>query len=73
MHIYLGSKCFPSHQARYRAQIKSAQPRILIYIFTDGSYTKGTRAHTHRELIREWIWEPKGSSLENILYMYVSI
>jgi len=26
--------------------------------------TKGTRAHTHRELIREWLWEPKGSSLE---------
>jgi len=24
--------------------------------------TKGTRAHTHRELIREWLWEPKGSS-----------
>jgi len=22
-------------------------------LFTDGSYTKGTRAHTHRELIRE--------------------
>ena len=21
-------------------------------VFTDGSYTKGTRAHTHRELIR---------------------
>jgi len=28
--------------------------------------TKGTRAHTHRELIREWLWEPKGSSLEYI-------
>jgi len=26
--------------------------------------TKGTRAHTHRELIRKWLWEPKGSSLE---------
>ena len=24
--------------------------------------TKGTRAHTHRELIRTWLWEPKGSS-----------
>jgi len=34
--------------------------------FTDGSYTKGTRAHTHREVIREWLWEPKGSSLEYI-------
>jgi len=28
--------------------------------------TKGTRAHTHRELIRTWLWEPKGSSLEYI-------
>jgi len=28
--------------------------------------TKGTRAHTHRELIREWLWEPKESSLEYI-------
>ena len=23
--------------------------------FTDGLYTKGTLAHTHRELIREWL------------------
>ena len=23
--------------------------------------TKGTRAHTHREVIRKWLWEPKGS------------
>jgi len=28
--------------------------------------TKETRAHTHRELIRKWLWEPKGSSLEYI-------
>jgi len=28
--------------------------------------TTGTRAHTHRELIRKWLWEPKGSSLEYI-------
>jgi len=34
--------------------------------FTDGVYTKGTRAHTHRELIREWLWEPKRSSIEYI-------
>jgi len=34
--------------------------------YTDGLYTKGTRAHTHRELICEWPWEPKGSSLEYI-------
>ena len=31
---------------------------------TDSLYTKGTRAHTHRELIREWLWKPKESSLE---------
>ena len=24
-------------------------------LFTEGLYTKGTRAHTHRELIREWL------------------
>ena len=28
--------------------------------------TKGTRAHTHRELIRTWLWEPRGSSLDYI-------
>ena len=32
--------------------------------YADGLNTKGTRAHTHRELIREWLWEPKGSSFE---------
>jgi len=31
-----------------------------------GYNTKGTPAHTHRELIREWLWEPKGISLEYI-------
>ena len=31
-------------------------------IIMDGLYTKGTRAHTQKELIREWLWEPKGSS-----------
>jgi len=30
---------------------------------------KGVRAPTHRELIREWRWEPKGSSLEYILVL----
>jgi len=39
---------------------------IYVYISTDGLYIKGTRAHTHRELIREWLWGPKGSSLEFI-------
>ena len=31
------------------------QARGVKPTFTDGSYTKGTRAHTHRELIREWL------------------
>ena len=35
-------------------------------VFTDGLYTQGTRARTHRELIREWLWEPNVSSLEYI-------
>jgi len=38
----------------------------IVFHFTDGLYTKGTRAHTHSELIREWLWEPKGSSLAYI-------
>jgi len=36
------------------------------YVSTNGLYTKGTRAHTHRKLIREWLWELKGSSLNYI-------
>ena len=35
-------------------------------LFIDGLYTKRTRAHTHRELIRKWRWASKGSSLEYI-------
>jgi len=35
-------------------------------VFTNDQYTKSTRAHTHKELIREWLWEPKGSSLERL-------
>ena len=37
-----------------------------VKIFIDGLYTTGTRAHTHRELIHAWLWEPKGSSFEYI-------
>ena len=40
--------------------------RLQLVIFIDGSYTKGTRAHTRREPIREWLWEPKRSSFESI-------
>jgi len=36
---------------------------LKVYMFTDGYILK---EHTHRELIREWLWEPKGSSLEYI-------
>ena len=33
--------------------------------FTDGSYTKSTRAHRHRELIREQLWfTPTGLGLK---------
>jgi len=42
---------------------------MYLYIspmYTDALYTKGTRAHTHRELIREWLWKLKGRSLEYI-------
>ena len=39
---------------------------VFILYSTDSSYTKGTRAHTHRELIREWLRESKGSSLDYI-------
>ena len=35
-------------------------------VFTNGLYTKGTRAHTQRELIREWLIEPTGGSLDDI-------
>jgi len=38
----------------------------LTLYYTDGLYTKRTRAHTHRALIREWLWDPKGDSLEYI-------
>jgi len=39
---------------------------MLIGSSTDGLYTKGTFANTHRELIREWLWEPNGGSLNYI-------
>jgi len=32
-----------------------------MFTFADGLYTKGTRAHTHSELIRGWWWQPKRS------------
>jgi len=42
------------------------QPALEEATITTVYNTKGTRAHTHRELIRKWLWEPKGSSLESI-------
>ena len=40
--------------------------RFLVLSLSQTVYnTKGTRAHTHRELIRKWLWEPKGSSLHH--------
>ena len=39
---------------------------VFMFIYPQTVYnTKGSRAHTHKEL-REWLWEPKGSSLEYI-------
>ena len=35
-------------------------------IITDDLYTKGTRAHTHRELIGEWLWDL-------FIYLYICI
>ena len=49
------------HRAKVRLSIK-----VVRDIHTYGLYTKGTRARTHRELIREWLREPKESSLEHI-------
>jgi len=46
----------PAPQKRTVAHLKN---QGFVFTFTDGSYTKGTRAHTHRELIREWLWEPR--------------
>jgi len=39
---------------------------VCTHIYTDVLYTKGTRAHTHIELIQEWLWDPKEGSLEYI-------
>jgi len=47
----------PSPKYRYLCMASTAHKAL-----TDGLYTKGTRAHTHRALIREWLWEPKGGS-----------
>jgi len=34
---------------------------------------KGIRAHTHRELIRKWLWEPKGSSRSQRLSQSITV
>ena len=66
-----GQGCGAGHVALERAVAKLAPAAALKILFTANSSqtvynTKGTRAHTHRELIRTWLWEPKGSSLEYI-------
>jgi len=53
MHIF-------QRENRVTPAAHGAKTRLLLK-FTDGLYTKETRAHTHRELIREWPWEPTGS------------
>ena len=54
--------CFASHSTGPFLDARSPgcavcqpQPPNSTFLFTDGLYTKGTRAHTHRELIREWL------------------
>ena len=32
---------------------------------------RSSEAHTHRELIREWLREPRGSSLALYIYAYI--
>jgi len=54
-------RCRGVEGVRHRADISLGAGDL----FADGLYTKGTRAHTHRELIRAWLWEPKGSFLES--------
>jgi len=61
---YLRS-CSRACRRHPRHQVRNGQSYIALYSQTVYN-TKGTRAHTHRELIRKWLWEPKGSSLEYI-------
>ena len=63
MYIYIG---FTKFKFTYTST------HVYMYTYTVTVYnTKGTRAHTHRELIRKWLWEPKGSSLEYTQYIPV--
>jgi len=45
---------------------RNVKEKQVTHTTIDGSYTKETRAHTHRKLIRIWLREPKGGSLESI-------
>jgi len=42
-------------------------------VFTDGSYVTSTRAHTHTELIREWVSEPKNRLSRNRIRVFVCL
>ena len=66
--IYMGThlsglsveESMPEHVSESRAY-------SFVFMYLQTVYnTKGTRAHTHRELIRKWLWEPKGSSPDYI-------
>jgi len=48
------------------AEASAASNAWKLYINGRFIYKGDTSTHTHRELIREWLWEPKGSSLEYI-------
>ena len=62
---------YSANQAEYSIHVLVVAPRDYVNLcstprLTDGSYTGDTSTHTHRKLIREWLGEPKGSSLECI-------
>jgi len=58
MYTYSAS---PDPSASSRAML-FCLTRSYVYACIHRRFTKGTRAHTRRELIREWLWEPKESS-----------
>jgi len=66
MNVYALGHDVPPRCGRDVVHKTHHQLHLVRKVYTNGSYTKGTRAHTHRELIREWLWEPKGSSLDYI-------
>jgi len=67
-HIYIYAL---SHRMAKSSVWRATPPRTPCGCSQTVYNTKGTRAHTHRELIRKWLWEPKGSSRRQDEYMYI--